>query len=117
MRDVYELMFAETFEGAVARVRGEIDMATAPAIGVAVLPAIDKGLLELDMTDVAFIDSAGVRMMVDIARRAESAPLALRLVAPQGSIVHRMLELTGVDRLFTIVDAATEVRPGSWRAS
>lgn len=111
-KDIFQLAFAETPGGTVARVSGEIDMAAVPGILSPVAAVIDQGsLIELDMSEVEFIDSAGVRMMVDLARRAELAGLSFRLVAPEGSIVHRMVELTGIERLFTIVNVPTSTPP------
>jgi anti-sigma B factor antagonist len=101
--DIYQLTLSENDAGAtVARIEGEIDMASAPAIGATVGTAIDRGPTVLDMTDVEFIDSAGIRMLVELARRAGPEPSPLPLVAPPGSIVRRMVELTGIEELFTI---------------
>jgi anti-sigma B factor antagonist len=107
--DIYRLTLTENDAGAtVARIEGEIDMASAPAIGEAVGTSIDRGPTVLDMTDVEFIDSAGIRMLVELARRAGPEPSPLPLVAPRGSIVRRMVELTGIEELFTLDSASPE---------
>lgn len=99
---------------AVARVEGEIDLASASAIGAELASACADGALAVDMSDVRFIDSAGVRMLVDLAREVagERTP-PLTLVAPSGSAVRRMLELTGIEPLFTVVEAAGDLGTAS----
>lgn len=112
MSDIYRLSLTENPDGeVVARVEGEIDMATAPAVGSKVAKSIDEGPVVLDMTRVEFIDSAGIRMMVEMARRAEDRGHKLRLVAPRGCIVHRMVELTGIERLFVMSPGAAASAP------
>lgn len=101
MKEIYRLHLEANEDGVtVARVEGEIDMATAPAVGSEVARSIDEGPVVLDMERVEFIDSAGIRMMVEMARRSEDRGRKLRLIAPRGCIVHRMVELTGIGQLF-----------------
>lgn len=103
MGEIYRLKLDKNPDGVtVARVEGEIDMASAPAVGSEVARSIDEGPVVLDMQGVEFVDSAGIRMMVEMARRAEDRGWKLPLVAPRGCIVHRMVELTGIGQLFVM---------------
>jgi anti-anti-sigma factor len=52
----------------------------------------------LDLTAVTFIDSTGLNMLARISEH-QSPPLILRGVKPT---IVKLLDLTGLDRLFTI---------------
>ena len=72
------------------RVVGELDMATAPEVQARL--AVHRGPAILDLHQVTFIDSTGLRALVVAAQgrhRAES--LVLRAPSPA---VRRLLELT-----------------------
>lgn len=87
---------------AVIRLRGELDLAGAPRLAEAVREqARDGEPVVLDMSEVTFIDSTGVRTLLDAAR-AVDVPLAL--LAPSHRVV-RVLELTRLrDRLPELPD-------------
>ena len=102
--EIYSLMFEVSSASTLARLGGEIDMATAPTVGARLTSEIDRGTVVLDMTDVEFIDSAGIRMLVEVGRLAEDGGGPLAIVAPKDSVVRRMIEMTGIDRLFVIHD-------------
>jgi anti-sigma B factor antagonist len=107
INDLYRLTFVDTAGGErVACIEGEVDMASAPAIQQAVA-ATPGGAVALDMADVEFIDSAGIRMLIELARSTDDSNAPLRLIAPEGSVVRRMVELTGIGQLFSLAD-----RPG-----
>ena len=111
MDDIYRLTLDEHSAGVtVARLEGEIDMETAPVIGARLERAVDQGPMVLDMERVEFIDSAGVRMLVEMGRHAEAVRGSLHIVAPEGSVVRRMIELTGIGRLFVITDNVSLLR-------
>ena len=90
--------------------RGELDLATVPILmeAVADAPATTRGLV-LDLDGLTFLDAAGIRALLDLARVREGQLLWLR--HPWGE-VGRMLELVGLDRLANVrVDATTPVNP------
>lgn len=88
-------------DGAAGRVtvtaRGQVDIATAPRLAEAVAKALAQGVTEVvvDLAAVDFLDSAGVRALVQSARAAEQAGAALYLDGAQGWVA-RVLEITGV---------------------
>ncbi|MEW6583183.1 MAG: STAS domain-containing protein [Actinomycetota bacterium] len=107
MSEIYRLSVVEGPGGAaVARIEGEIDLASAPTIGADLAAQIGRGVQAIDLTDVEFIDSAGVRMLVELARAAQEDRPLIAIVAPVGSTARRMLELTGIEPLFTVLDSA-----------
>jgi len=77
----------------VIRLVGELDLATAPEVLAAVQSAVAEdgdGRLVLDMREVSFIDSTGVRALLEASRATETQ---LALLRPS-SAVTRVLDLT-----------------------
>lgn len=75
-----------------ARVTGDVDLASAPEVGRLLENAASGGRLLLDLSDVAYLDSAGARMLVELGRRLE-----MHLQAPPGSAARQALELADLD--------------------
>jgi anti-sigma B factor antagonist len=87
-------------QDAVATLRGEIDLAAvarmAPALNSLVRSLPHRVIL--DLTDVSFIDSRGLAMIVHLLHRVESKGGRLVVVCPPGA-ARQAIELAGVDRL------------------
>ena len=77
-------------------IAGEIDMATAPQITDAVQNAIatEAAQVLLDLVEVTFLDSTGIRTLLFAHRDAGEQGVLLRVDPGHG--VMRVLELTGV---------------------
>ena len=65
----------------------------------------------IDLTDVPFLDSAGMAVLVTALKRARAAGGDLRLVWPKHEAARRILHLTKFDRVFTIAQTAAEATP------
>jgi anti-sigma B factor antagonist len=96
---------------------GELDVAVVPAMlpGVPDLVAAARGVV-LDLSDVTFFDSSGVRLVDRMSRECGRADTPLRVVAPPGTPTRRVLELVGlIDDLVTddVPAALIAVRPAS----
>ena len=75
-------------------VRGDIDLVTAPIVGQALASLIEVGetAIDLDLSEVEFIDSRGIRELI-VARRA-----GLRITITNASpAVRRTLDVAGVN--------------------
>jgi anti-sigma B factor antagonist/stage II sporulation protein AA (anti-sigma F factor antagonist) len=87
----------------IARLGGEIDMANAGTLGDRIMEAAGSGTgLVLDCTDVRFMDSSGIRMLLGLARRIDGQGGRLVLVVPEGSNLWRILDIAGVADHMTI---------------
>lgn len=89
------LQVTTTSDGNATLVRlvGELDLAGAPALSEAVSRATEDGggrPLVLDMSDVSFIDSTGVRTLLEAA---QSVGGSLALLSPSTAVT-RVLDLT-----------------------
>jgi anti-sigma B factor antagonist len=95
-------------EATVVHVVGEIDTLTAPVLRAQLdehVPAVP--LLVLDLSDVTFLGSAGLAVLVAAKDAADARGHRLRLVC--GSrIVTRALEATGLLSLFDVADDVPE---------
>jgi anti-sigma B factor antagonist len=80
-------------EAAVVRVRGEIDLATADRLARALAGCDPSGLVVLDLSDVGFIDSSGLRVVMMALRDFESR---LGVLFAPGSSVERLFEIAQV---------------------
>lgn len=82
------------------RIVGEIDMATAEQVTNAVRDAITAGAhdLRLDLAEVTFCDSSGIRALLFAQRDAAAQGVIVRVDAVHQRVV-RVLELTGVVEL------------------
>ena len=77
---------------------GEIDFSNAAHLERALKESVsnlDHELL-LDLSQVTYVDSAGIRVMFDLSRRLKHHQQRLILVVPEGSGVRRSLTLGGL---------------------
>lgn len=82
----------------VVHLSGELDIDSALELTDA-LQALARpgGTIELDLTDLAFIDSSGIRVLCHVADRL--GPHGRLVVSHPTTAVRRALELTGLDDL------------------
>jgi anti-anti-sigma factor len=84
----------------VARLTGELDIAVAEQTGskiAAAIPSSARGVV-VEMSELEFMDSSGVSMLFGLARQVGSHRQELRVVAPAGRPVARVLEIVEFDR-------------------
>lgn len=81
---------------AVVRVRGELDLSAVPEVRSALLAreSARPGALAIDLGEVTHLDSTGLRVLLDAARRASEEDRRLIVVAPPEGPVGRILRLT-----------------------
>jgi anti-sigma B factor antagonist len=77
--------------------RGDIDVASAGQLRQELLAVIDAGarIVVLDARAVHFLDSSGLRVIVDVSDRLEADGGQL-LIEGASAAMHRVLELTGL---------------------
>ena len=96
-------------------VRGELDLSTAPRLDTAVEEALvsSDGSLVVDLTHTAFLDSSGARTLLNAARRAESAGVALFVLAPRANGPVRLtIDLLDLGAFVPLVASAGEIPAG-----
>lgn len=92
-------------DGSNVIVSGELDLTTCEALSqhVAVLVDACKPVV-LDLRDVSFMDSTGLRTLWSIHQNLNAAGGRLTLLAPSAP-VRRVLEVTKLEGVFEIVSA------------
>ena len=87
----------------VVTARGEVDVATAPALRDGLEEALDRdiGAVVVDLTGVTFIDSTGLGVLIGARRRCVEAERELRVVVAEPRIL-KVFEITGLAELFAI---------------
>lgn len=94
----------------VLTVHGELDMATAPALGQRVRRLLfwrNVAKVIVDLSDVSFIDSSGVRTLILSRTHADSLDGVLRFVCPDGSVLRRV-RAYGLDEKLAFYDSMEE---------
>ena len=91
-------------ESAVLAAGPELDMATAPQLGIAVLDHLARGdrTLVVDFAAVRLIDSAGIGVLLSADRRVRAAGGQM-FVSNANDHVRRVFELAGVDRSLSLL--------------
>lgn len=105
--DLFSWDVAEDAAAVVVRVAGEIDLASeedfATALGTAL--AGQAPLILVDLSEVTFLGSAALHVLLEANRDAEKQRRALR-VAHGGSFAARVLEVTGLDQVLAVFRTA-----------
>ena len=114
MNDLIGVEIQQRDEVVVARLTGELDISVAEPTGRKIaqaLPSSARGVV-VDMSALEFMDSSGVSMLFSLARQVGSHRQQLRVVAPPGRPVSRVLEIVEFDRAAPVredVDSAVEL--------
>jgi anti-sigma B factor antagonist len=95
----------------VLRATGDLDVAVVPAL-LPEVPALVSaaGSVVLDLSDVTFFDSSGVRLVDRLTRECGARATPFRIVAPPGGPTRRVLELVGTADALTSDDLAAAIR-------
>jgi anti-sigma B factor antagonist len=83
---------------AVAHVGGELDMTNCSYVRdelMRSIPAAADGLI-VDLSETAYLDSAAIELLFELARRLGRHRQELRIAMPDRSPLRRVLELTDV---------------------
>ena len=93
----------------VIAARGEIDLFTAPDLKQVLTDAIEGGQhrLVIDLSEVSFLDSTALGVLIGAVKRLRSRGGALAIVNTDTSIA-KTFEITGLDQIFTILPSRDE---------
>ncbi len=93
----------------VFALEGRVDTQGAADMDTALEAAVSEGKnkMVLDMAEVNYISSAGLRTLADVVTRNREAGGDLKLVAVNRKVL-RVLRIIGFDRFFTLYDTVEE---------
>jgi anti-anti-sigma factor len=89
---------------------GEIDLSNASEVESAVVSAISNHTTEvdLDLSAVGYLDSAGLRVVYSLAVRLHRAQIGLRITTPLDSPARRAIEVSGMTTIAALEPARTD---------
>jgi anti-sigma B factor antagonist len=98
-------------ETLVFRLRGSLDLATAPTVRAALTEATEEGKQHLivDLTQLEFLDSTGLGVLIGAHRRAAERGGTFRLIISDGPIA-RLLNITGLVTVFAVYHSMEDAR-------
>ena len=99
MSDLADFSIEDRGGQPVVRIAGEIDASNVNTIGRRIRESVSNEALGLivDLSHTTYIDSAGVRLLFDLARRLGGRGLELHLVVAEQSQVDEVLDLVALD--------------------
>jgi anti-anti-sigma factor len=82
----------------VAHLHGEIDMSNARELGEAITRQVSNEALGLilDLTDIAYVDSAGIQVIYELRERLQTRGQQMRLVVAPASPIADALRIADV---------------------
>lgn len=94
----------------VVRVSGELDLHTSPQLRDHTLALLGEPPVQiaLDMSDVSFMDSSSLGMLITCLKRVRERDGRLVLAGVSGSPL-KVFTLTGLDRVFDMVPSVDEL--------
>jgi anti-sigma B factor antagonist len=100
-----QLSVSEEGGRAVVVAQGELDLYTSPRLREVLTGRIDAGdrHLVIDLAGVTFVDSTALGVLVSALKRVTAEDGVLELRAPTPS-ARKVLEITGLNRVFTVTD-------------
>jgi anti-sigma B factor antagonist len=81
-------------------IEGELDLSTIPELTRRIEVGFGAGseeTLTIDLSDVTFMDSSGLRLLIELDRRARAEGWTLSLRAPRHEGAKVVLRMTGAD--------------------
>jgi anti-sigma B factor antagonist len=97
VRPLARLSLGGDEEATIAKIEGEVDLSNAEALRQRIAEAVPNGAfgLVVDLSAVGYLDSSGLRLLFDIARRLERRQQRIATVVPDGSPVRELLTMMG----------------------
>ncbi len=93
----------------VVHVTGEVDALTAGRLGDAVVDALGDGRpVVLDLTDVRFLDSAGLATLLRVTDDSEDRGEPLRIAVDHNRPVVRPIQITGLEHWLALYESVDE---------
>ncbi len=94
----------------IVRIEGDIDFGSAGDLGRDVLREIPDAAvgLVLDLTDVRYVDSGGVRVFFELAAQLDISGRRVALAVPETSPLRRLIKITRLEEAVLLCTSAQE---------
>ena len=101
----FEIKDARSGSGVTVSIVGELDMATAQALSQHLDEHLSNGVMDLtlDLEDMAFMDSSGLRLLIELNDRSQQQAWRLSMKLPKHEGAALVLRATGADTALPFV--------------
>lgn len=91
------------------RISGELDACSVPALEQQIRSGLDPDnkRLVIDLQEVGFIDSTGIRLLVQLLGNADERRKVV-IIKPRSLVARRAIEVVGLARIVLVVDGLDE---------
>jgi anti-anti-sigma factor len=88
----------------VAVLSGEVDMSNAASVRLQIAESVtpDDDALIVDLSELSFIDSAGLHAVIELGTVLEERRQQLLLCVPHGSSIERAIEIVGLPHAISV---------------
>ena len=110
MNDLAQVTIGERGSVWLVGITGEVDMSNAQKVGDEMREAIPnhaEGVV-LDLTQTSYLDSRGISLLFQMARRLRMRGQHLAIAVPKDAPIRSVLSLTGVGSVAEIYGSVTE---------
>jgi len=115
--DAFEAKVSETGRGVLVRVRGPLDLYYSAAFLLQVSRHTSAGKnVVVDLREAQYVDSSGIRALLQMQKELDAAHGDLRLVVTPGGRVERVIKLLQLDGHFQLFGTAGEAWSTQLRA-
>lgn len=89
----------------VLALNGELDLVTTPRVEkeLRLVEASDADAIVIDLSGIEFVDSTGIRLLIEAQQRSRWEPGRLAVKRPPARVM-RVLTIAGIDDLLPFVD-------------
>lgn len=96
----------------VCVLRGEIDLGNARNVEDEILAAIEGNAhgLVLDLTDVSYLDSTGITLLVEVKQHLHARRQAMNVIVPKSSPLRRLFEIASLDEIIPVADSVEDAK-------
>ena len=110
MDDLAQIAIEQHDDVAVARVGGEIDISNVAPVRREMTEGVPDSAcgLVVDLTDTSHLDSSGVYLLYELAKKLEHRRQKICVVAPPSSPSTRVLFITGFDKVMPFTETVEE---------
>jgi anti-sigma B factor antagonist len=98
----FRVVVCEVDGRSLVRITGDLDASSSPTLREALLALLDVGqrAISVDLTDVTFMDSTGVGVLIDVVRAGGEV-----IIVGASARARRVLDLTGITSLDEVHEA------------
>ena len=99
-----EVRYEREDETVVAIITGEVDMSNATSVRQEIAASVtpDDDAVIIDMSELSFIDSAGLHAMIELGTVLEERRQQLLLCLPPKSTIRRAIEIIGLPHAVSV---------------